>query len=103
MGCAGSQKAEAETGGEAPAKAEAKAASETKAAPKAAGGAAPKDSTGGAPPDMKTAMDILQLAGDLTTAVVEEILQVPLNRLLVVTTTNGQRRAAPSSRGSFGG
>ena len=78
-------------------------ASETKAAPKAAGGAAPKDSTGGAPPDMKTAMDILQLAGDLTTAVVEEILQVPLNRLLVVTTTNGQRRAAPSSRGSFGG
>ena len=102
MGCAGSQKAEAETGGETPAKAEAKAASETKAAPKAAGGA-PKDSTGGAPPDMKTALDILQLAGDLTTAVVEEILQVPLNRLFVVTTANGQRRAAPSSRGIFGG
>ena len=36
----------------------------------------PKDSTGGAPPDMTTALAVLQLSGDLTTAVVETILQV---------------------------
>ena len=44
-------------------------------ADKAGGVAKLKDSAGGAPPDMATALDKLQLSGDLTTALVEQIIE----------------------------